>query len=337
MQNPTREVLERVVADLEHGKEAIAFASGMAAITAVLDLFEDGDHILYESDLYGGTIRLFNTIGVKNGLSFSELDFVDERIKQHLKPTTKALFLETPTNPMLRVLDIELCAKIAHENGLLLIVDNTLMSPYLQNPLHYGADIVIHSGTKYLCGHNDVMAGFLVTNDTALAERLRGILMTTGAVLPPIDSWLMLRGIQTLGVRMDRAQQNTIRLAEWLRGQKGVRAVHLPGSHSPEEEEAFQRQTRGIGAMLSFEVESVEMAKRILHGVRLIRFAESLGGTITLITYPVMQTHADIPKAQREATGVTDCLLRLSVEIEDAEDLIADLAQAIGGEAPDID
>ena len=331
VQNPTREHLEKVVASLENGTDAIAFSTGMAAITTVLDLFKPGDHIIADRDLYGGTTRLFNSICEKNLIEFTYIDFSTDNPADYLKSNTKAFFIETPTNPMMNITDIRWCADVAHENGAILIVDNTFMSPYLQNPLDLGADIVVHSGTKYLSGHNDTLAGFAIVKDEKLSEDLRYIYKTSGANLSPFDSWLVLRGIQTLAVRMDRAQENALELAKWLENRKGpvVRVVY-PGLESHPGHELQLKQARGYGAMLTFEVDSYESVKHILENTRIIQYAESLGGTETLLTYPLTQTHADVDPKELEKNGITKGTLRMSVGIENIKDLIADLDQAIG-------
>ena len=246
-----------------------------------------------------------------------------------IKPNTKAIYIETPTNPMMNITDIAQTASIAHAHKLLLIVDNTFMSPYFQNPLALGADIVIHSGTKYLSGHNDTLSGFIVTNRRTIAETLRFLIKTTGAGLSPFDSWLTLRGIKTLAIRMEKAQENAQKIAAWLKTQKAVTRVIYPGLREHSGYEIQKRQARGFGAMLTFNVESEEKAKSILKSVRLIQFAESLGGVESLITYPITQTHADVPSEIRERNGITSATLRLSVGIENADDLIADLENAL--------
>lgn len=329
LQNPTREQLEKVVASLEKGIDALALSSGMAAISLMMELFSPGDHIIVDADLYGGSIRLFRNVSEKNGITFTSIDCCREDVEQHIRENTKAIYIETPTNPMMHVTDIAALSEKARRHNLLLIVDNTFLSPYFQNPLELGADIVVHSGTKYLGGHNDTLAGFLVTDREDISEKFRFLIKTTGAGLAPFDSWLILRGIKTLGVRMDRAQENALRVAAWLKGQSGVTEVLYPGLSEHPGYEIMKRQARGYGAMLTFRVESKELALSILENVRLIRYAESLGGVETLITYPTTQTHADVPEEIRLQNGITDCTLRLSVGIEDAEDLIADLAAAL--------
>lgn len=327
LQNPTRERLEKVVASLESGIDALAFSSGMAAIGTALELFKTGDHIIVDYDLYGGSIRLFNNISKKNGIEFTRVDIVNDDVSKYIKENTKAVFIETPTNPMMNVIDIEKLAETTKKNNILLIVDNTFLSPYLQNPLKLGADIVIHSGTKYLGGHNDTLSGFIVTNREDIREKLRFLIKTTGAGLAPFDSWLILRGIKTLSVRMDRAEENAIKIANWLKGRKHITKVIYPGLPEHPGYEIMKKQARGFGAMLTFEVDSKEFALYILKSVRLIRFAESLGGTETLITYPITQTHADVPAEELERNGITDRVLRVSVGIEGVDDLLKELEQ----------
>lgn len=327
LQNPTRERLEKVVASLESGIDALAFSSGMAAIGTALELFKTGDHIIVDYDLYGGSIRLFNNISKKNGIEFTRVDIVNDDVSKYIKENTKAVFIETPTNPMMNVIDIEKLAEITKKNNILLIVDNTFLSPYLQNPLKLGADIVIHSGTKYLGGHNDTLSGFIVTNREDIREKLRFLIKTTGAGLAPFDSWLILRGIKTLSVRMDRAEENAIKIANWLKDRKHITKVIYPGLPEHPGHEIMKKQARGFGAMLTFEVDSKEFALYILKSVRLIRFAESLGGTETLITYPITQTHADVPAEELERNGITDRILRVSVGIESVDDLLKELEQ----------
>lgn len=325
LQNPTREHLEKVMASLENGIDALALSTGMAAITLLMELFAPGDHLIVDADLYGGSIRLFRNVSEKNGITFSSIDCYRENVESYIKENTKAIYIETPTNPMMNVTDIEALAKIARKHKLLLIVDNTFLSPYYQNPLDLGADIVVHSGTKYLGGHNDTLAGFLVTNREDISEKFRFLIKTTGAGLAPFDSWLILRGIKTLGVRMDRSQSNAIEIANWLKQQKAVTKVIYPGLPEHPGYEIMKKQARGFGAMLTFRLESKEFALAILEKVRLIKFAESLGGVETLITYPTTQTHADVPQEIREKNGITEETLRLSVGIEDVKDLIAEL------------
>lgn len=328
LQNPTREQLEKVVASLEGGSDALAFSSGMAAITNLMELFQPGDHLIVDADLYGGSIRLFSHISEKNGLTFSHVECAKENIESYIQKNTKAIYIETPTNPMMNVIDIAKLAQIAKRHGILLIVDNTFLSPYLQNPLRLGADIVVHSGTKYLAGHNDTLAGFLVTNREDISEKLRFLIKTTGSGLAAWDSWLVLRGIKTLAIRMDRAQENAQKLVAWLEQQDAVTRVIYPGRKEHPGYEIMKKQARGFGAMITFDVREESYARVILEQVKLIQFAESLGGVETLITYPVTQTHADVPKEVLQSNGVTEQVLRISVGIEHASDLIADLEQA---------
>lgn len=327
LQNPTKEHLEKIVASLEHGCDALALSTGMAAITLLMELFKPGDHLIVDSDLYGGSIRLFRNVSRKNGITFSAVDSYQDDVESFVKEETKAIYIETPTNPMMNVTDIGKLSEIAKRHNLLLIVDNTFLSPYFQNPLTLGADIVVHSGTKFLGGHNDTLAGFLVTNREEISEQLRFLIKTTGAGLAPFDSWLILRGIKTLGIRMEQAQKNALEIANWLKTQTAVTKVIYPGLPEHPGYEIMKKQARGFGSMLTFYVDSKEHAFEILEKVRMIKFAESLGGVETLLTYPTTQTHADVPQEIREKNGITDCTLRLSVGIEDARDLIAELTQ----------
>ena len=326
LQNPTRERLEKIVANLEGGIDAFALSSGMAAITLLMEIFEPGDHIIAEADLYGGSIRLFDNVSKKNHYEFTYLDCFSDDIESAVRENTKAIYLETPTNPMMHISDIAEIAEIAKRHGLLLIVDNTFLSPYFQNPLKLGADVVIHSGTKFLGGHNDTLAGFLVTNRTDIQEKLRFLIKTTGAGLSPFDSWLILRGIKTLGIRMEKAQENASRLAQWLKEQPIVDMVFYPGLPEHPGHEIIKKQARGFGSMLTFDVDTKAHALKILESVKLIKFAESLGGVETLITYPATQTHADVPEEVRLKNGITPCTLRISAGIEDYEDLQQELA-----------
>lgn len=329
LQNPTREYLENTVAKLEDGVDAIAFSTGMAAITTLMELFSIGDHIIASEDLYGGSVRLFDHISVKNGLTFDYLDTSNlEGIKSLIRKETKAIYIETPTNPMMQVTDIKAVSKIAKEHNLLVIVDNTFLTPYYQKPLTLGADIVVHSGTKFLSGHNDTLAGFLVTNKSELSEKLRFIFKTTGACLSPFDSWLLIRGIKTLALRMDRQQQNAIKIARWMLNQPKIKKVYYIGLTDHPSYEVSKTQASGFGSMISFETDSSETAVKLLEKINLVLFAESLGGVESLMTYPMMQTHADVPEEDRVARGINNRLLRLSVGIEDVEDIITDLSQA---------
>ncbi len=329
--NPTRQALENVMAQLEGGDRGFAFASGMAAITAVLMMFASGDHIIVSDDLYGGTYRIFEKNFRQFGLSATYADSSDlEAVKNALIPgKTKAIFIETPTNPLMKITDLREAIALAHSNGLMAIVDNTFMTPYLQRPLEFGADVVVHSGTKYLGGHNDALSGAVVTLSPELSDRIGFIQNSTGGVLGPQDSWLVLRGLKTLALRMEKQQENAKRIAAWLARNSKIKKVYYPGLPEHYGHGIQQKQSTGFGAMLSFRVPDSSWAERIINRVRVVTFAESLGGVETLITYPVRQTHGDIPVEIREKIGVTDDLLRLSVGIEHISDLIGDLEQAM--------
>ena len=330
--NPTREHLEETVSALEGAAKTIAFTSGMAAITNAFELFAPGDQILCSADLYGGTVLLMDLVGKKNGLEFLFVDTTDnDALAAAMTAEIKAIYIETPSNPMMNVTDIAFCASLAKEYGAMLIVDNTFLSPYFQNPLALGADMVIHSGTKYLAGHNDTLSGFLCVKDAQLGERLHKIAYALGATLSPFDSYLMIRGIKTLAVRMERQQQTALAIAKWLEKQPKVEKVYYVGLESHPGYARNAAQSRGSGGMLSFAVDSHETALKILTGVKVITFAESLGGPESLITLPALQTHRDVPEADRLRLGITDSLLRLSVGLENAEDLIEDLRQAMEG------
>ncbi|GHU81811.1 cystathionine gamma-synthase [Clostridia bacterium] len=330
LQNPTREQLENIVAGLENGVDAIAFSSGMAAISTFMELFSPDDGVIASDDLYGGSVRLFDNISTKNGI---KIDYVDtsivEEISEKITEKTKAIFIETPTNPMMKVTDIAAVKELIGNRDIILAVDNTFLTPYFCRPLALGADVVIHSGTKYLGGHNDTLAGFLVTDREDVSEKLRFIHKTKGACLAPFDSYLLIRGIKTLAIRMERAQENAIKLATWLQTQKKVKTVYYAGLPTHEGIEISKKQGTGFGAMISFETDTKETAHQILDKTKLIIFAESLGGVETLITYPILQTHADLPAERREKIGITDKLLRISVGIENVEDLIEDLSAAL--------
>jgi len=325
--NPTNVYLEDTVAALEGGSSAITFSSGMAAVSALMELFSPGDHIIASDDLYGGTVRLFLHISQKNGIKVT-YTAVPENIESEITQSTKAVFIETPSNPMMRVTDIAAVAAITRKHNLLFIVDNTFLTPYFQRPFSHGADIVLHSGTKYLGGHNDTLAGLLVVKDLSLAEKLRFISKTTGACLSPFDSFLIIRGIKTLAVRMERQQETALKISRWLLQQSAVKKVYYPGLEEHPDYNVSCRQASGFGGMLSFSVHDGQTAARILENVKIIKYAESLGGVESLITYPMLQTHADLPESERKARGIDECLLRLSTGLEAADDLIADLKQA---------
>jgi len=333
LQNPTREHLEELVNALEGGAGAAAFSSGMAAIAALTELFSPGDEIIASDDLYGGSVRFFNQIAAKNGIVVKYVNTSNiSEISEALTPSAKAVFIETPTNPLLQVTDIAAVSKITREKGIPLIVDNTFLTPYFQKPLALGANIAVHSGTKFLGGHNDTLSGFLVADSEELIERIRFVSKTVGACLAPFDSFLIIRGIKTLAVRMDRIEQNARKIAEWLASPKMseyVEKVIYTGFESHPEYGISKRQASGFGGIIGFYVKNAETAEKILGGVKLVLFAESLGGTDTLITYPFLQTHADVPPEVREKKGINDRLLRLSVGIENADDIIADIERAI--------
>jgi cystathionine gamma-synthase len=327
--NPTRTELERTLARLEGGRYGLAFASGMGAVSAFIKLFKPGDHLLISEDLYGGTYRLLNDFYRHYGFSFSWVDTSDAaRLRAAMRDETRAIFIETPSNPMMKVTDIRLCAELIHERAGILAVDNTFLSPYFQNPLALGADLVLHSGTKYLAGHNDTLSGFLIHSRDDLEEPLRNIQKSEGATLSPFDSWLTLRGIKTLALRMERHAQNGRRIAEWLRGQDRVEKVFYTGFTAHPQFALSSAQARGHSGMVSFYLKKSADVPVILRSVSLILFAESLGGVESLITYPLVQTHSAIPEPMRLSAGVNDRLMRLSAGIEDADDLIADLDAA---------
>lgn len=330
--NPTRQRLEEVVASLEGAAGAVAFSSGMAAISACFELFAPGDHILCSEDLYGGVIRLHNLVSAKNGLEIEYVDTTDlNAVAGAIRENTKAIYVETPSNPMMHITDLRRAAELAHKNGLLLIVDNTFLSPYFQNPLALGADIVVHSGSKFLSGHNDTISGFVCTKTPELIDKVRLLSKTIGGVLAPFDCWLVMRGIKTLAVRMERQQENAVQVADWLSAHPAVTKVFYPGLKSHPGYEVGAAQTRGAGSMISFHVDSEATALRVLEKVRVITFAESLGGVESLITYPALQTHPDVPIETRERLGITGTLLRISVGLENIQDILHDLKQALEG------
>lgn len=332
--NPTRQVLEDGVALLEGGTRGFAFASGMAAIASLLLLFKTGDHLVVTEDLYGGTYRLFEQCFSRYGLEFSYVDTTDlDSVRRAVRAETRALFVESLTNPLLKVTDIGGLASLARERGLLTIVDNTFLTPYILRPLDLGADITIYSGTKYLAGHNDTVCGLVAVKDPGLAERVGFHQNAAGAVLGPQDSWLTIRGMKTLSLRLDRQQENASAIAGWLRRHPKVHRVYYPGLEDHPGHELMRRQARGFGAMISFEVADPVLVETLLGRTRLISFAESLGGVESLITFPAVQTHSDIGPEVRERLGITSTLLRLSVGIEDAGDLIHDLEQSLAEEA----
>ena len=328
--NPTRKALEETAALLEHGAHGLAFATGMGAISAVLKLFAPPAHIVVSEDLYGGTYRLFNGYYARYGFSFSWVDTSKtEKLEQAIHDETKALFIETPSNPMMKVTDIAAAAALVHARGGLLIVDNTFLTPYFQNQLDLGADIVVHSGSKYLSGHNDTLAGFAIHSNEDLAPLLREAQKSEGAALSPFDSWLLLRGIKTLALRMEKHASNGQLAAAMLRDHARVEKVFYTGFADHPQAALSAAQSRGHNGMISFYVKDKSDVEKLLSRVKLILFAESLGGVESLITYPLAQTHGAIPEAMRLSAGINDRLLRLSTGIENPEDIIADLRQAL--------
>ncbi len=332
-QNPTRKAVEEAIAALEEGYAGFAFASGMAAITAILMLYRPGDHLIITEDCYGGTYRILDKLFSQFGLTATFVDTSKlEAVRQSIQPNTKAILLETPTNPLMKIADIRAITSLARKHSphpIHTIVDNTFLSPYFQQPLALGADVVIHSGTKYLSGHNDVICGLVVAKDPALCEKIGFIQNATGAILGPQDSWLLLRGLKTLAVRSRQHEKNALSVAEWLTTHPRVTKVYYPGLTDHPGKKIQDAQASGYGGMLSFVVNHPRLPGEILRKVKVLQFAESLGGVESLITFPAIQTHADIPADIREQLGISDCLLRLSVGIEDVEDIITDLAQAL--------
>ncbi len=332
-QNPTRKALEEALAIIENGKFGLAFGSGVAATDAVIKLLKPGDEVICGNDMYGGTYRLFTMVFEKFGIRFHYVNMHNlDVVKGMINSNTKLIWVETPTNPLMNICDIAAVATMAKKNNILVCVDNTFASPYLQNPLDLGADIVMHSATKYLGGHSDVIQGSLIMNDQALREQLYFIQKSCGAVPGPMDCFLVLRGIKTLAVRMKAHCENGQRVAEWLRSNPRVAKVYWPGFADHPGHEVAKKQMRGFGGMLSFELknDSIDEAKRVLSSTRIFSLAESLGGVESLINHPAIMTHASIPREERIKNGLNDSLIRLSVGIEDADDLIADLQSAIG-------
>ena len=331
--NPTRTELEDIVTSLEEAKDTVACANGMAAIVLCMELFESGDHIVCSEDLYGGSVRMFQTTGEKRGLTFTYVNTADAAATEAaIKSNTKALYIETPSNPTMQITDLAKMKSLADKYNLLVIVDNTFLSPYFQKPIRFGADIVVHSGTKFLGGHNDTLAGFLSTSRDDLAEKIRYLYKTVGSCLAPFDSYLLIRGIKTLPIRMERQQENALTIAKWLQTQKKIKQVYYIGLEDHPGYEINKKQTTGFGSMISIRTDSEATARRVLERIRLITYAESLGGVESLMTYPMLQTHGDVPVETRERLGITEDFLRFSVGIENVDDLIADLDQALNGE-----
>lgn len=328
--NPTREELERTMCLLEQGNRAFALSSGMAAFSLVVSILKPGDHMIFSDDVYGGSFRCVDDVLRPYGITFDSIDLSDLQLLQDtITPSTKMIIIETPTNPMMKVADIEVIAKIAHELGILVVVDNTFLTPYYQKPLTLGADVVIHSGTKYLGGHNDVLCGMVVVKDSALGDKLEIQTYIYGAALSPMDSWLVLRGIKTLALRMDKHSENAMKVAHWLRNHPKVRKVYYVGFEDHTHYEITKKQTTGFSGVISFDVDAVETVNQLLNKVELIIFAESLGGVETLITHPTSRTHTEISAEKKQYLGITETLLRISVGIENADDIIADLEQAL--------
>lgn len=328
--NPTRHALETYIAELEGGARGLAFGSGMAALSTVLSLFSKGDHLVVGDDVYGGTYRVITRVFSRLGLDATYVDTSNPAaVEAAIRPGTKAIIMETPTNPLLKVSDIAALSAIAKAKGIMLMVDNTFMTPYWQNPLELGADIVYHSATKYLGGHSDVVAGLVVAKDAKVGEELHFLQNAIGGILGPQDSWLLLRGMKTLGVRMEEHEQNARILANWLAERNDIKRVIYPGLPSHPNHELAKKQARGFGGMISFDVGSAERADEVLAKVKYFTLAESLGAVESLISVPARMTHASIPAERRAELGITDGLIRISVGIEDVQDLIDDLEQAL--------
>lgn len=330
--NPTRTALEKLIAGIEYSDEAICFSSGVAATDGVMKTLRPGDHVISTNDLYGGTYRLFETVYAPFGIEFSYVDMTDlDKVKKAIKPNTKLIWAETPTNPLLRIIDIEAVSEIAHKQNALCIVDNTFASPYLQNPVKLGADASMHSSTKYLGGHSDVIGGAIASSNKELVEKLRFQIKTSGAVPGPMDSYLILRGIKTLSVRVERSVQNAKKIADYLLSENKVAEVFYPGIKTHHNHDIAEKQMSDFGAMISFSLkdDSTENAMEVMSKTRIFTLAESLGGVESLVSHPASMTHGSIPKSVREKAGLKDSLIRLSLGIEDADDLADDLKQAI--------
>jgi cystathionine beta-lyase len=324
--NPTRDALEESIAALEGGCAAFAFGSGMAAISSTLMLFAPGDHLVVCDDVYGGAFRVMTKLFHQWGLQVTFVDATSlANIEAAIRPETKAIYLESPSNPLMKIIDLRGAAAIAREHGLLTLVDSTFMTPYLQRPLELGCDIVLHSGTKFINGHSDVVCGFAVVKDEKLAHRLRFVQNAFGAILGPQDCWLTLRGLKTLKIRMEESQKSAVKIAAWLESRPEIVKVYYPGLATHPGHSIHAAQSSGSGAVLSFEFESYELTKRVLEGVKLSAFAVSLGGVESIISYPAKMSHAAMPPSERAARGISDTLVRFSVGLEDGDDLIADL------------
>jgi len=329
--NPTRHALEELIKDLENGFAGFAFGSGMAAISSVMMMFNSGDHVVMTDDVYGGTYRVMTKVLNRLGIQSTFVDTTDlDVVKEAIQDNTKAIFVETPTNPLLKVTDIQVISKLAKDHNLLTIVDNTFNTPYWQNPIDHGADIVLHSATKYLGGHSDVVAGLVVVNSKELAEELHFVQNSAGAILGPQDSWLLIRGLKTLGVRMEEHEKNTAKIVQFLSKHPSVEKIYYPGLSTHPGNDIAVNQSRGFGGMISFDIGSAEKADELLSKVKYFTLAESLGAVESLISVPARMTHASIPKDRRTELGITEGLVRISVGLEDAEDLIEDLSNALG-------
>ncbi|MBQ1733652.1 MAG: aminotransferase class I/II-fold pyridoxal phosphate-dependent enzyme [Lachnospiraceae bacterium] len=328
--NPTRKALEALIADLENGKAGFAFASGLAAITAVLSLFKQGDKLIISDNVYGGTYRVLNKVFSNFGIGFTAVDTTDiSKIEEAITDDVKAVYIETPTNPLLGITDLQAVSDLAHKHGLLHIVDNTFYTPYIQRPIEQGADIVLHSATKYLGGHSDLIAGLAVVNSDELAEKIAFIQNASGGVLDPFDSFLLIRGIKTLGVRLDRHVANAKKIADALKESKDVKKVYYPGFKDHPGHDINAKQAKNGGAMISFELTEGHDINKFFRSLEIFSLAESLGGVESLVCHPASMTHAAIPKEVRDAVGITDGLIRVSVGIEDGDELVKDILQAI--------
>ena len=328
--NPTRNALEQCLAALEDARHCLAFASGLGAETTLMLLLEPGDHVVYMEDVYGGTFRLFDKVLKRYGLEFSAVDASDlDTVERSMTPRTRMLWLESPTNPLLRVVDIDAVSEIAHSHGAIVCVDNTFATPYLQQPLHLGADVVVHSATKYLGGHSDVVGGALMTSNDEVERKLRFHQNAVGAVPSPFDCWLLLRGVKTLALRVERQCENAVEIAKALSRHKAVKRVYYPGLDENPQRPVAAKQMRRFGGMVTFEVADEAAAFRVLERLKIFALAESLGAVESLAEHPARMTHASIPAAERARAGVGDGLIRLSVGVEDVADLVADLEQAL--------
>jgi cystathionine beta-lyase/cystathionine gamma-synthase len=328
--NLTRHALEENIAVLEIGKHALAFSSGVAAINSVLHLLKSGDHVIVSDNVYGGTYRLFEMVLKNFKLEFSWVNTSDfTNVEKALKPNSKMLYIETPTNPMLTLTDLELTSSFAKENNLISVCDNTFLSPYFQQPLTFGIDIVIHSSTKYLNGHSDVIGGIVVTNNSEHFEKLKFIQNSAGAIPSPFDCWLTLRSVKTLAVRMERHQKNAVQLSNYLSNHPRIKKVFYPGLKTHPQYQLVQKQMKGFGGMISIEIGDITLATKFVNSVKLFTLAESLGGIESLLCQPFSMTHKLVPKEEKQRLGITESLIRLSVGIEDIEDLVEDIEQAL--------